>query len=321
MYKYGEKKMTTPKRQDIIDKAFEMNARQNHKINLNNPEIDELLENGDFEKARNSLMRSETRQYKDYVEKEARSLGLLKDESIDMSKHACKLSYDFEEQKKSNTLITGMNQVGKSRLAMLLASTLRENDFNVIAFDNSGSWKDVSDLPNYNLVSKENKANISPSRNMLLDISLLRPSDQRTFVDQVLEYFWLSHVNANSKEWQIIILEEFQLYGRWLRGRLSENIYRIMSVGANQKIRIIAITPSMSLIDPLFIRLCSQRFHFKLSIEENSLRKFRRYYGGDFTKIVQNLDVGFCLHYLKGKIRIVKVPLFKGIEKVIVPCR
>lgn len=313
--------MATPRHEDVISKAFELNMKANHHISTIKPTEAELKENGDILRARDHLMRDQSKQYKDYIEMQARSLGLLKDDSIDMSKHACSLSYDFNEQKKSNTLITGMNQVGKSRLAMLLASTLRENGFNVVAFDNSGAWKNVSDLPNYSLVSKENKANISPSRNMLLDISLLRPSDQRTFVDQVLEYFWLTHVNADRKEWQIIVLEEFQLYGRWLRGRLSENIYRIMSVGANQKIRIIAITPSMSLIDPLFIRLCAQRFHFRLSVEENSLRKFRRYYGGDFTRIVQSLDVGFCLHYLKGKIRIVKVPLFKGIEKVIVPCR
>lgn len=295
--------------------------KANHHISAITPTHDELKENGDILRARNELMRDETKQYKAYIEMQARSLGLLKDDSIDMSKHACSLSYDFEEQKRGNTLVTGMNSTGKSRLAMLLASKLRENGFNVIAFDNSGAWKNVSDLPNYTLILNENKCQISLSRNMLLDTSLLRPSDQRTFVDQILEYVWLTHVNADKKEWQIIVLEEAQLFCRWLRGRLSENIYRIMSVGRNQKIRMICISPSMSLIDPLFIRLCGQRFHFRLSIEENSLRKFRRYYGGDFTKIVQHLDVGYCLHYLKGKIRIVKVPLFKGIETVILPCR
>ena len=154
----------------------------------------------------------------------------MKDDYVDVSKYVRKLSYDFKKQKKGNTLITGMNQVGKSRLAMLLAS------------------------------------------------------------------------------------------------RLAENIYRIMSVGANQKIRVIAITPSMSLIDAFFIRLCGQRFHFRLSIEENSLRKFRRYYGNDYTRIVQSLECGYALHYLKGKLKVVKIPLFKrkaltsllNIEKVLV---
>jgi len=194
---------------------------------------------------------------------------------------------------------------------MLLASRLRQNNFNVVAFDNSGAWRDVSDIPNYKLIPNENKFKISLSRNMLLDMSLLRPLTQRSFVDQVLEIFWLNAVNADRKQWQIVILEEFQLYGRWLRGRLSENIYRAMSVGRNQRIRLICITPSMALIDPLFIRLCGQRFHFKLSIEENSLRKFRRFYGGDNARIVQSLDCGYALHYLKGKIKVVKIPLFQ----------
>ena len=68
----------------------------------------------------------------------------------------------------------------------------------------------------------------------------------------------------------------------------------------------------MAIIDPLFIRLTGQRFHFRLAIEENSLRKFRRYYGNDYTRIVQNLDVGFCLYYLKGKLKVVHIPLFEA---------
>ena len=113
-----------------------------------------------------------------------------------------------------------------------------------------------------------------------------------------------------------MILEESELYCRNVRGELSESIYRIMAVGANQQIRVIAISPCLSVIDPLFIRLCGQRFHFRLAVEENSLRKFRRYYGGDYTRIVQNLDVGFALYYLNAKLKVVHIPLFNA-QKVI----
>ena len=300
----------TPKHEQIVQKAIEM-WRQD-RIRANDPSFDidpelcELREGGYLSAAQSELMRSSGYEFELYLAeaKEANKIDYA-------SKHVCDLSYDFEEQKKTNTLISGTNSTGKSRLAMLLASRLRQKGFNVIAFDNSGAWKKISDLPNYKLVPSENKIKISLSRNMLLDMSLLRPSNQRKLVDEILEIFWLNAVNSDSKTWQIAILEEFQLYGRWLRGRLSENIYRIMSAGRNQKIRVIAITPSMALIDPLFIRLCGQRFHFKLSIEENSLRKFRRFYGNDNTRIVQSLDCGYALHYLKGKIKVVKIPLFE----------
>jgi hypothetical protein len=142
-------------------------------------------------------------------------------------------------------------------------------------------------------------------------MSLLKPSKQRKFVNESLESIWLTHVNSSNKNWQIVILEESELYCKNLRGQLAENIYRIMCVGANQGIRVIAITPCMSIIDPLFIRLCNQRYHFRLAVEENSLRKFRRYYGSDNARIVQHLAVGFCLYYLNGKVRVVDVPLWE----------
>jgi len=142
-------------------------------------------------------------------------------------------------------------------------------------------------------------------------MSLLKPSKQRKFVNESLEFIWLAHVNSSNKNWQIIVLEEAELYCRNLRGQLAENIYRITCVGANQGIRVIAITPCMSIIDPLIIRLCGQRYHFRLAVEENSLRKFRRYYGIDNARVVQHLDVGFCLYYLNGKLRIVNVPLWE----------
>lgn len=311
--------MVTPNKNEIIEKAFELNAKRSYDVNLNTPTESELKEDGTFNEAKLELMRSNDNAFRDYIEKEARSLGLIEDKLGYVSKDVCSLSYDFEEQKATNTLISGTNKTGKSRLAMLLASRLRQKGFNVVAFDNSGAWRKISDLPNYKLVPNEDRFKISLHANMLLDMSLLRPSNQRKIVDEILEIFWINAVNSDSKEWQIVVLEEFQLYGRWLRGRLSENIYRIMSAGRNQRIRVIAITPSMALIDPLFIRLCGQRFHFKLAIEENSLRKFRRYYGNDYTRIVQSLECGFALHYVKEKLRVVKIPLFqrKVIEQIV----
>ena len=310
--------MTTPKFEEIRTKAIENYHMENKHLEAITPTDSELKESHYWNEARDSLMRNEDFEYVSHIESEARRLGLLdQKEYVDTTNYVKKqIWFDLKEQRRTNTLISGSNQCGKSRLAMFLAHILRENGFNVICFDNAGTWKDLSDIPNYRLVSSAN-TKISLSRNMILDMSLLKPSRQRKLVNQWLEYLWLSAVNASEKVWQIVILEESELYCRNVRGELAENIYRIMCAGANQKLRIIAITPCMSIIDPLYIRLCGQRFHFKLSVEENSIRKFRRYYGGDNARIVQHLHVGYCLYYLNGKLKVMNIPLWQKSIKVI----
>jgi len=308
-----KKAMTTPQKEDVIAKAFEIHAKRNHRISSITPEVEEMKESGIYEEARNSLMRREDFEYVSHVEREARRLNLIdQKEYVDTTKYVKKqLCFDLEEAKRTNVLISGANATGKSRLAMLLAHTLRRNGFDVLVFDNSGVWKELSDIPHYCLVPNRNKVKIRLSRNCILDMSLLRPSAQRRLVDEILEYLWIASVNLPEKTWQFVVLEELQLYARFLRGKLSENIYRIMSTGRNQKLRVIGICPDLALVDSLFIRLCSQRYHFRLSIEENSLRKFRRYYGSDMARVVQHLDTGFCLYYLKGKLQVANIPLWR----------
>lgn len=84
-----------------------------------------------------------------------------------------------------------------------------------------------------------------------------------------------------------------------------------MSVGANWKIRSLGITPDLSLIDPAFIRLCQQRYHFRLGNEPNAKRRFRAYYGLDWCHVVQGLDVGFCIYMHKDRLEVWKIPLFQ----------
>lgn len=218
--------------------------------------------------------------------------------------------FDLEEQRKSNTLISGTNSTGKTRLACYLASILREHGWNTVAFDNSGVWKKVSDIPNYYQIYGS-KIKVPISRNIIYDISLLRPSTQRKFVNEILEYFWVSTINNPVKVWQLFILEEMELFCRNVRGEVSENIYRLMHVGRNQHMRVLGITTDLALIDPSFIRLCLQRYHFKLSVEENSLRKFKRYYGIDWARVATEFDTGYCLYFNDGKKKLVKIPLFQ----------
>jgi hypothetical protein len=147
---------------------------------------------------------------------------------------------------------------------------------------------------------------------MIFDISLLLPSYQKEFVENFLNELWIARITDNNpRKRTLLVFEEFQLYGRNTRGLDSQNILRIMSVGANRKMRVLGITPDLSLVDCAFIRLAQQRYHFKLGNEPNAKRRFSRYYGKDSTYTARHLDVGFCLYCLKEETpQVYKVPLF-----------
>jgi len=218
---------------------------------------------------------------------------------------------DVEEARKSNILVTGTNQQGKSRLVMALSDVLMRQGWQVIVFDNVGHWKSQSSVRTYFQVSETTMSYVLPRRSIIYDISLLLPSYQKEFVENVLNDVWRSRVNRNPSQWLLVVFEEFQLYAKNVRGNVSQNILRIMSVGANHKIRCLGITPDLSLIDCAFIRLTQQRYHFRLGNEPNAKRRFRAYYGSDWCRVALALDVGYLIYYLKEKLKIRGIPLFR----------
>jgi signal recognition particle GTPase len=151
--------MTTPAQEDIIERAFAIHHQRNNGVSSNNPEIYELKESGIYEEARTELIRLENSEYESYIEREARNVGLLEQKDyVDMTKHIKpQIWFDLEEIKKSKVLISGMNQTGKTRLACYLAHILRKKNFDVLVFDNSGVWRELSDISDYKLVSNSKK--------------------------------------------------------------------------------------------------------------------------------------------------------------------
>ena len=96
----------------------------------------------------------------------------------------------------------------------------------------------------------------------------------------------------------------------------SQNIMRIMSVRANHRVRVLGITPDLSLIDCAFIRLAQQRYHFKLANEPNATRRFKRYYQSDSTYTARHLDVGQCLYVLREETpQLFTIPLFMSTRR------
>jgi hypothetical protein len=103
-------------------------------------------------------------------------------------------------------------------------------------------------------------------------------------------------------------------YGLGFFGFLKYLQY-FMSGGANHKIRCLGITPDLALIDPCFIRLCQQHYHFRLGNEPNAKKRFRAYYGLDWCRIAQTLDVGYSVYVNKEKIEVWKIPMFQKVNQ------
>lgn len=244
---------------------------------------------------------------KDHIEKHVRS----KISKFD-------IPFDIEEAQKSNILISGTNHTGKSRLASGLCSILQTINWKIVCFDNTGVWRQISDLPRFYQVTEQNidlesKTVNYPfsSQSVIYDTSLLIPDHQKLFVDKVLRDLWDGRVNNPSNQWILIALEEAQLFMKNIRGSAGQNLLRIASAGRNWKVRILALTVDLALIDPSIIRLCGQRYHGRLGIEDNGKRKFRGYYGGDWCRVAQELNLGYFIYLLKDKLKIVHVPLFE----------
>lgn len=224
------------------------------------------------------------------------------------------IPFDYEEAKASNCLITGCNRRGKTRLACNIVSILETFDWKVVAVDPTSKWREVSDVPEYYTIRERRNYDEEsktwfypfPKSSMLFDTSLLIPKMQVSFVNQLSRELWDFQVRTRSKQWCLLSLEESQLYMRYLKSDASQSLLRICSSGRNQLIRLLGICPDLSLIATDYIRLAGQRWHAKLSLEENSRRKFNRTYGKDWTEVALHLDLG-CFFHVNTSKEIMKV--------------
>jgi len=229
------------------------------------------------------------------------------------------IPFDIHEAMKTNILVSGTNHTGKSRLASGICSVLQNLNWKIVAFDNTGIWKQISDIPTFYQLSENRNFDKDreewfypfPTESMIFDTSLLLPINQKSFVDDVLRRLWNAQVYNPQNQWTLVALEEFQLFGRDIRSSVAQNILRIASAGRNHKVRVLAITVDLALVDSVFVRLSGQRYHGRITREENGLRKFRNYYGLDNTRVACELDLGYFLYYLNDRIKIIHMPLFQ----------
>jgi len=308
----------TPTKSEILAKAVQLWKEDRFKKGQPyelNPEIEELKEEGFTNQAQSELMRDsashEVSEWKGYIQQIENVENLDKNEGLPL---------DIAECQKSNLLVSGCNQQGKSLTAIQICNILINHDWQCVIFDNSGVWKYKSNIQTYNVSEEISDYLLSTSESAIFDISLLTSELQKSFVETVLRNIWNVRIKLQLSTWLLLVFEEFQLYAKNIRGSLSQNLLRIMTVGANQKLRCLGITCDLALIDPSFIRLCQQRYHFKLGNEPNANRRFKSYYGEDWLKEALRLDVGECVYVNKDKLSLAKIPLFKKAEPNNEPC-
>lgn len=136
---------------------------------------------------------------------------------------------------------------------------------------------------------------------MIYDISYLLPSYQKEFIENVLKDVWDIRIREKPERYLLIILEECHLYMRNVRSMISQNLMRLMSVGANTiKTRISGIGVDIALIDTAFLRLANQKWIFRLIREENQRRKISRTFGWDFYRCCLGFGIGQCFYCLRN---------------------
>lgn len=311
--------MTTPKRNEIRLKATELfNNENNHLVSIT-PTINELREGNYWRKAQLDLMtNTEKHAQLSYLEEMALEMGyrLTPENRFNGTEtevfHG--LKFDMTEAQRSNILCTGANRSGKTLLSCSIASVLMRYGWRVTVFDSSGVWRTVSDVPYYYEVKPNEYYFQIPTienESLIYDLSSLIPERQRLVVDGVLRTLWNNRTNYRYNLWNMIILEESQLYMKNMRGALSQNLFRLASVGRNRQIRLMAICFDLALIDSAFARLCSQRFHGKLNIESNCRRKFKAYYGKTWLDVAEHLQTGSFIYVLNNNLQKIRIPQFQ----------
>ena len=164
------------------------------------------------------------------------------------------LPLSVKECMKSNILVSGTNGQGKSLWSMAICDRLMRKGFQVLCFDNSGTWKRKSSIPFYIQVKNQwfTFKDEFLDLDLIFDISLLLPDYQKAFIESVLNEIWLDRAENPNPRWLLVICEEAQLYLRNIRSLISQQFFRIASAGRNLKIRVLAITPSIVSVDSEF---------------------------------------------------------------------
>jgi len=310
--------MVTPNKNEIIEEAFKINARQNHNINLNTPTESELKENGTFQEARINLMQDQERhQVLSYLEKLANENGFT------LVKHKAEYSNDLEDYPVNDIMkycgfVAGGRGSGKTNALKLLVMEAIKRKVEVKVFDPSLAWKH---FPLKKVKMRHGRLSENTEWNTVYDISRLSVLEARKFVmamlsKDLIEAIHLTDIGMKPK--CLVVIEESQniIPSHSLRSKKFLEISRFVTQGRNFGLSFICSTQRLASVDINLIEISGVRYWFKLEGQRNLMKA--RYWLDKFTTWrLRDLERGTCYLQFGSRIKLLRLPKF-NVEKVLV---
>jgi len=290
----------TPTKTDILTKAIELfhidRAMHNDPSFSITPTEQELKENGYLSAAQSELMRDN---YKQAIESK---------DFYDLENFA-DFQFDIKEGMQTTTFISGSRGVGKSDIAMQIVDQLTREGITCIVFDSSRDWFHRSSTNQYVTVQPHSDLPI-PSGNMIFDLSLLTPSEQQQCVERFCKKLFEHQINNMANKYYIVF-EEAQLYFplNSIRAKRYQNSARVLTVGRNVGISLLAVSQFPALCDKELIKN-AQQIYIGCTSEPNTLA----YWKGIFKSAEQLKDLqnGEFLYYCRNKLSRIQIEPYEN---------
>jgi len=298
-----KRKMTTPKKSEILAKAIELWRADQFKsgsmqLAQLNPEIEELREGGYLSSAQSELMMSLARKHAEFKE------------YADHTENFNDFQFDVKESMQTTTFISGSRGVGKSDVAMYVVDRLTNEDIICIVFDSSMDWLKRSSIQKYTTVKPYAELPI-PCENMIFDLSLLTPSEQQVIVERFSKKLFESQIQNMANKYYLVF-EESQLYFplNSIRAKRYQYTTRVLTVGRNVGISICAISQFPSLID-CELRKNAQQIYIGCSSEPNTLAYWKGVLGKNADQL-KDLQNGEFLYYCRNKLSKIQIEPYEN---------
>jgi len=290
----GDLRMGMPNKQEIMQKARELYARDCYKrgcpdlANVN-PEDYELAQNGFTAVARSELMRD--------TSKAENSHWSGYNENLENSDD---LKFNLEEAMKSGVLVSGTTGTGKSDVGMYLTDQLMKEGIIVVVFDSSQDWIHRSGVAQYQTLTIPRIDKI-PERSAIFDISRLSVQGRQNLIESFSETLYRCQSMNPSRKQYFLVFEEGSSYFRegFMRGKRFSNTAMLMSEGRNYGVRFMVITQFFASLDKMSMRYMRQRY-FGYTDELNDVSYVKAFLGDQASKL-KDLSAGQFIYYNAGK--------------------
>jgi hypothetical protein len=291
-----KRKMTTPKKSEILAKAIELWRADQFKsgsmqLAQLNPEIEELREGGYLSSAQSELMTSIERKNEQYINMDFPS----------------EFNVDVERLFEANGLILGSRHCGKSDLAMMISDKAIEHGSIVVVFDPSLDWITRSSIKQY--VKVEPYAVLTvPNESIIYDVSLCAPHQQQTIVENFAKILFEHQASSVNRKQYLVIFEESHtyFYQNVMKAKASANSVRMLSVGRNVGIACLLVSQFASTLDKFGIKHSVSQVWCGFTREPNDLKYLRQILGNNVSEL-QKLDDGQFVYVTRNGIQKIQI--------------